>query len=310
MSLTVAIPTYNRAGFLDKNLSYLFEQKESFTKVLVNDNASTDNTNEVIKKWKDKGLNINYNVNPENLGWAKNFELCFKNCDTKYVIVLGDDDFMTLGSLPKINELITKDEPDLVFLRALATKKDDLNIRTNVQFEEVSVGQFLTRTMLQFRLLSSYVINMSYYDESAVLAGNFAHLHVVLNCVKEGSKFFICENKLVGTYPNNSSFVHKVNFSDVYVTEFLELFRSYLESKISDTLMQDIEKIMLRKYYPKLILKSRYGKIKKDEVYPENFEKTLSNNEFYKSVKSLYLRDDLLGTLYMIYLLLMPYKTK
>ncbi len=310
MSLTVAIPTYNRAGFLDRNLSYLFEQRGSFSKVLIHDNASTDNTSDIVKKWVEKGLDITYNINSENLGWTKNFELCFRNCDTKYVIILGDDDFMTLGSLAKLTDLVTQEQPDLVFMTAFPSKKDDKKLRTEIEFEDVSIQEFLMRTMLQFRLMSSFVINMSYFDDSVPLTGNFAHLHVVLNCLKKGNKFFLTEDKIVSTYPDNSSFDHKVNFSDVYVTEFFELFRSYLDGRVKDSLMQEVENIMLRKYYPKLILKSRYGKIKKDEVYPENFDKILSKNELYKSVKSLYLRNDLLGSLFMVYLLLMPYSKK
>lgn len=310
MSLTVAIPTYNRAGFLDRNLGYLFKQKDAFSKVLIHDNASTDNTSEVVKKWIDKGLDITYNINSENFGWTKNFELCFKNCETKYVIILGDDDFMTIGSLAKLTDLVTKQEPDLVFMKAFPSKKDDLDVRTTINFEDVSIEEFLMRTMLQFRLMSSYVINMSFFDSSVPLTGNFAHLHVVLNCLKKGNRFFMTEDKIVSTYPDNSSFDHKVNFSDVYVTEFFDLFRMYIDKRISNPQMQELEKLMLRKYYPKLILKSRFGRIKKDEFYPENFQKILSKNEFYRSVKSLYLRRDLLGSLYMVYLLLIPYSKK
>ena len=39
-------------------------------------------------------------------------------------------------------------------------------------------------------------------------------------------------DKLIGTFKNNSDFDHKVNFSDVYVKEFFELFRKYLINKI------------------------------------------------------------------------------
>jgi hypothetical protein len=95
--LTIAIPTYNRAELLDKQLAWLAQAIKGFEddcKILVSDNCSTDNTQEVIKKWQATLSNITFesNKNYKNLGVVKNIMYCLNSATTKYVWTIGDDD--------------------------------------------------------------------------------------------------------------------------------------------------------------------------------------------------------------------------
>jgi hypothetical protein len=95
--LTIAIPTYNRAELLDKQLSWLCEAikgYESDCEILVSDNCSTDNTQEVINQWQENLSQITFhaNRNSENIGVIKNITYCLESAKTKYVWTIGDDD--------------------------------------------------------------------------------------------------------------------------------------------------------------------------------------------------------------------------
>lgn len=95
--LTIAIPTYNRAKLLDKQLAWLAQAIKGFEsdcEILVSDNCSTDNTQDVIKKWQEILSNITFksNKNQENLGVVKNIFYCLLAATTKYVWTIGDDD--------------------------------------------------------------------------------------------------------------------------------------------------------------------------------------------------------------------------
>lgn len=95
--LTIAIPTYNRAELLDKQLAWLAQAIKAFEdecEILVSDNCSTDNTQEVIQKWQVKLSNITFksNKNSKNLGVVKNIMYCLNSTTTKYVWTIGDDD--------------------------------------------------------------------------------------------------------------------------------------------------------------------------------------------------------------------------
>ena len=56
MKLTVAIPTYNRSFFLDNNLKQLLKEYDNNFELIIQDNASTDNTQEIVEKYIKLGL--------------------------------------------------------------------------------------------------------------------------------------------------------------------------------------------------------------------------------------------------------------
>ncbi|MBV8883215.1 MAG: glycosyltransferase family 2 protein [Chroococcidiopsidaceae cyanobacterium CP_BM_RX_35] len=95
--LTIAIPTFNRAELLNKQLTWLAQAIKGFEadcEILVSDNCSTDNTQDVVKKWQLTLSNVtfNYNRNNENIGVLKNVAYCLSSAKTKYVWTIGDDD--------------------------------------------------------------------------------------------------------------------------------------------------------------------------------------------------------------------------
>ncbi len=120
--LTIAVPTYNRASLLDKQLAWLSEAikgLESECEILVSDNCSTDNTQEVIKKWQEKLSHITFKVNrnSQNIGVMKNIAYCLKAAITKYVWTIGDDDPIQTRSVSYvINKLREKEDISLIFL--------------------------------------------------------------------------------------------------------------------------------------------------------------------------------------------------
>jgi abequosyltransferase len=118
--LTIAIPTYNRAAILNEQLGWLAQEisgYESECEILVSDNASKDNTQEVIKKWQKNLANVHFRVNQNttNIGVMKNIAYCLKDATSKYVWVIGDDDTIETNTLSYvINNL--KSHPGLSLL--------------------------------------------------------------------------------------------------------------------------------------------------------------------------------------------------
>ena len=68
--LSICIPTYNRADYLSKSLDSLVclpEFSSTEVEVIISDNASTDGTKEIVKRYSDKYRNIYYYRNDENI---------------------------------------------------------------------------------------------------------------------------------------------------------------------------------------------------------------------------------------------------
>jgi len=305
MKLTIAIPTYNRSYFLDNNLKQLLKEYDSNFQIIVQDNASIDDTEEVVRKYVKLGLPITYERNLTNLGWAKNFELCFKKAKTKYVILLGDDDIVVNGGVDIILNNINEHSPDLMFMNAFPIKNYSKEYYASKNdSQQFDLDNFLCETILQFRLISSYVINTEYVNKVKEFSGNFAHLHVVFEALSNAKKFIKINNKLIGSFINNSDFDHKVNFSDIYVKEFFLLFNRYLSTTLSRTAFVEIENIMLKKYLPKLILKSRFGFIKHDDLVSQNFDLIFSNNDYYKRNRSYFTIDNSYNSIILFVILI------
>lgn len=110
--VTVAIPTCNRADMLVISLKSALEQDYPNLKILVLDNASTDNTREVAESFKDG--RIVYHRNSENIGLFRNWNRALELNDSDYLCILQDDDEIMPGfvsSAVKALEL----EPDAAF---------------------------------------------------------------------------------------------------------------------------------------------------------------------------------------------------
>lgn len=117
--LTVAIPTYNRAALLDRQLLWFAEAvkgREQDCALVVSDNCSTDDTPEVVAKWgavfAESGIEFRANRNRENLGPIRNIARCIRKSNTKYIWTVSDDDTVAPHALRFVLERI-EEHPDL-----------------------------------------------------------------------------------------------------------------------------------------------------------------------------------------------------
>lgn len=89
---TVAICTYNRAELLKRSIQSVLNQTYKDMKIIVLDNCSTDETEQVVATFKDS--RIQYIRNSENLGGVANWNMALDICETKYLNIFHDDDRM------------------------------------------------------------------------------------------------------------------------------------------------------------------------------------------------------------------------
>ncbi len=111
---TIVIPTYNRADFLIKAISSVFQQTYTNYEIIVVDDGSTDNTEEVIKSITDHRLIYLKKENGER-GMARNYGT--KNAKGTYVNFFDSDDLLYPNHLSVAFECITNlTSPDLLYL--------------------------------------------------------------------------------------------------------------------------------------------------------------------------------------------------
>lgn len=104
-SVSIIIPNYNHAKYLVQRLESVFNQTYQDFEVILLDDASTDNSLEILKKYKDHEKVSYFVVNKTNSGspfkqWKKGIELA----KGKYIWIAESDDYCELNFLKLLFE--------------------------------------------------------------------------------------------------------------------------------------------------------------------------------------------------------------
>lgn len=70
--LTIGVPVYNGARFLERQLASLCTQEYADFRVVISDNGSTDATAEIARSFADRDERFAYHRQPVNIGGARN----------------------------------------------------------------------------------------------------------------------------------------------------------------------------------------------------------------------------------------------
>jgi glycosyltransferase involved in cell wall biosynthesis len=90
--VTVFIPTYNRAALLPHSIRGVLAQTFDDLRLVVSDNASEDETPEVVASFDDPRLE--YVRQPENLGLLGNHNWFLTRVETDFALIVSDDDLV------------------------------------------------------------------------------------------------------------------------------------------------------------------------------------------------------------------------
>lgn len=92
--ITTIIPTYQRPELLKRAIRSLQAQTYPHWRVCIYDNASGDETEEVVLDLIKKDSRISYYKHAENIGSIPNFAFGWSRVETPYFSFLSDDDFL------------------------------------------------------------------------------------------------------------------------------------------------------------------------------------------------------------------------
>ena len=88
--VTIAIPTFNRASLLKDCVVAALSQTYQHFEILVSDNASTDETEEVLREFTDRRLRVVRQKT--NVGMLPNWNACLAEAKGDYIVFVSDDD--------------------------------------------------------------------------------------------------------------------------------------------------------------------------------------------------------------------------
>lgn len=103
--LSFIVPTYNRSNYLKRCLDSILSQEVDCYEIIVSDNASPDNTQEIMQNYI-KYPQVHYFRNEVNVGARENIYKATGSAQGEYIFWLSDDDYLLPNALSKVMDVI------------------------------------------------------------------------------------------------------------------------------------------------------------------------------------------------------------
>jgi len=289
--LTISIPTYNRAKYLDLCLKRISEEIESLGSlerclvgVYVSDNASSDETSKVIGQYQERLADALVAVrNGENTGPDYNITQCYESANTPYVWIIGDDDVLLPGGLKMVLDTLKGEEIDLLYagnywfkgnyLDKPARREKSGTIKLNNPLD------FVRRTNVMLTFISGLIVRsgVGVKYRSELRESNLVQLSWVLPLLRDGKHFAIIEDWVVAAKEANSG-------GYGLITVFGENLQRIANMILSDrpALTKAIENGTIVYFFPGFVMDLRCGSSKfQDKSIANGLKSVFGNNWRY-----------------------------
>jgi len=226
--LSICIPTYNRAEYLPEAIESVLEQitddLRDKVEICISDNASTDNTTEIVKVFQEKNIcNIVYYKNEENIGADRNFLQVIEIANGEYCWWLGSDDKLKEESIDKIIDEINNNYNDIYLfnreeysfdLKRKIGESNWFNLSKDKEFDfkRIQVAEYLKYVNELggiFSFISAVVFKKANWDnikEKNKFVGTFySHTYILANILNQQHSLKILIYPLVVCRINNTT---------------------------------------------------------------------------------------------------------
>lgn len=106
-AVDVVVPCYNYARFLPQCVSSVLDQDGVDVRVLIIDDCSTDETEQVGRGWAQRDRRVEFRRHPVNRGHIATYnEGLLEWCSAPYSLLLSADDALTPGALARATQLM------------------------------------------------------------------------------------------------------------------------------------------------------------------------------------------------------------
>jgi glycosyltransferase involved in cell wall biosynthesis len=123
--LSIALPTFNRAAFLEVSIdAHAAMASDAGVSIMISDNASTDDTRAVVKRYQETAPNVKYYRNEHTITPDENFEKVLGYSNSEYVWLLGDTYRIPEATFKAVLRATEEDDYDLIVVNASGRVKE------------------------------------------------------------------------------------------------------------------------------------------------------------------------------------------
>ena len=116
MKISIVLSTFNGSEYITEQLDTLRNQTRPAEEVLISDDASTDDTVQIIEDYIAKYELDNWLIrkNKENQGWKNNFARLLEDATGDIIFLCDQDDIWHLDKVQKMSEIMENNEEILL----------------------------------------------------------------------------------------------------------------------------------------------------------------------------------------------------
>ena len=122
--LTVGLPVYNGEKYIAESLEALLGQSFTDFELIISDNASTDSTGDICRRYEKQDSRVRYFRQPQNIGLAPNHNFVAEQARGELFKWASNDDLYARDLLERCIDALDK-YPDVVLAHSWTAKVDD-----------------------------------------------------------------------------------------------------------------------------------------------------------------------------------------
>ena len=229
--ISIIIPAYNAEKYIEKCIESLLTQTKKELEIIIVNDGSKDNTEDIIKKYDDKRIVYFKNKN-QGIGKTRNFGI--KKSTGKYLMFVDSDDYLEKDACELLYNKAEKDDLDLVICDFYREYDNKLIEEKIIDFKNTSLKdkpEILYKVNLSpwNKLYKSEMIknNNIYFDEEFKYEDT-PFVFIALDKAKKIGKVNKCLNHYI-VHENSETTIRDEKCFDIF--EIINIVRDYFQDK-------------------------------------------------------------------------------
>ncbi|MBT9150336.1 MAG: Abequosyltransferase RfbV [candidate division WS2 bacterium] len=211
--LSICIATYNRAWYIGETLDSIISQLDDDVELLVVDGASTDNTEDVVRKFAQKESRIRYIRLPAKGGVDQDFCKAVELAKGEYCWLMSDDDILKQGAIRTVLDEIQHNNYSLIIVNSEVRNADlsklvdkkRLQINENKVYTPEENEKLFVEAANYLSFIGCVVINKRLWDDrekEKYFGTGFVHVGVIFQNPIPSNTLIIAEPYIIIRYGN------------------------------------------------------------------------------------------------------------
>lgn len=249
--LSIIIPAYNTGDYIRRTLNILESQCLKNFEIIIIDDNSNDNTEDLIKEFQTFNTNIQYIKNKSTKGPGLSRNIGFNNVNGEFITFLDSDDWPDLNTYDTVTKVM-KNNPNYDF-SIWGVKKEYSNSilsqirnnydKTNVLNKDVAISLLCNTNSLDTSI-SSYLGNKMFRcdflrkNNLKFIGTLFEDVAFSFETILYSKEILLLPNTYTHYYQRSNSIIH--SFTEKHINDMFSVL--YYLKKIVDKKFPDYKK--------------------------------------------------------------------